>query len=182
MGSWTRSLKSTSYTPASGSALLNSSNKASGGWSAPGRCAAEYRRISPASGTISTSRNGETITSTPSLGTVSRSTSRTVNSAKAASLPASVRRSSESFIVSLLFPHVLDEAEVLRHLVVKGAARRVGGVGEPVNPRGTGLPGDLRHALDERAADAMAAVVRRREQILQVTHRGQPRCAAMEDV
>src|SRR6187455_662260 len=32
---------------------------------------------------------------------------------------------------------VLDEAEVLRHLVVQGTARGVGGMGQPVNPPAT---------------------------------------------
>src|SRR5688572_6111329 len=68
------------------------------------------------------------------------------------------------------------------HLVVQRAARRVRGVRLPVHTLAAGILRDVINAIDERAPDAMAALVRNGEEILQVAQQLEARRAAMVDV
>jgi hypothetical protein len=68
-------------------------------------------------------------------------------------------------------PGVLDEAEVLRHLVVQRAARRVGGMSQPVDALAALLLRQVVHGEDQRAADAVPAFVGIGEQVIQVAQR-----------
>src|SRR6185503_4583883 len=78
--------------------------------------------------------------------------------------------------------HVLDEPEVFCHLVVQRAARSVGSVREPVHPLAARFLRDVVHGHDQRAADAVAALVRVREQVLQITDVLDTRGAAVKEV
>src|SRR5690606_10069 len=76
---------------------------------------------------------------------------------------------------------VLDEAAALGEAVVEHAPLVVALLGQPVHPRGTGGGRLGVDVLDQRAADAAAALVRGDEQVLQVAVVAAGPAAAVED-